>query len=62
MYICICYAVTENEIRQAVSLGAHRLEQLKDALGVACDCRTCEYSINEILTEMGHLPDTVVLS
>ena len=35
MYVCICNAVTEREIRQAVGLGVTTLKELREGLGVA---------------------------
>lgn len=41
MYICICNAVTDREIRAAAQLGARTLEDLQCSLGVATCCRRC---------------------
>ena len=41
MYVCVCNAVTEREIRQAVECGATRMRQLKRDLGVASNCGKC---------------------
>jgi len=42
MYICICNAVTEREIRQAVELGAESFQQVSCELGVATCCGKCK--------------------
>lgn len=42
MYVCVCNAVTETEIRQAVELGARSLHDLRCGLGVASSCGRCE--------------------
>ena len=55
MYICICNAITENEIRQAISLGVNSVEQLKEVLGVACACKACEPYLKNILLEIDQL-------
>jgi bacterioferritin-associated ferredoxin len=41
MYICICNAVTEREIRGAVELGCTSIEDLGRDLGVAANCGKC---------------------
>jgi bacterioferritin-associated ferredoxin len=51
MYVCLCNAVTEREIRQAAAMGVTDLQELKDGLGVATCCGTCEPCAREILQE-----------
>jgi bacterioferritin-associated ferredoxin len=51
VYICICNAVTDREIRQAAALGVTDLQQLRDSLGVATCCGSCESCAREILQE-----------
>jgi len=51
MYICICNAITEREIRQAAALGATKLSHLKEGLGVATCCGACEPCARQILQE-----------
>ncbi len=41
MYVCICNAVTENEVRQAAREGARTLSDLQHGLGVATGCGQC---------------------
>lgn len=41
MYVCLCNAVTDREIRAAAQLGARTLEDLQGSLGVATCCRRC---------------------
>lgn len=38
MYVCVCNAVTENDIRQAVDNGANCLRHLETKLGVSTQC------------------------
>ena len=45
MYVCVCNAVTEREIRQAVALGVTTLKELREGLGVAGDCGRCARDI-----------------
>ncbi len=41
MYVCICNAVTERQIRRAVELGACSLADLSESLGAATGCGKC---------------------
>ena len=51
MYICICNAVTDREIRQCAQLGACSLRELRDELGVANGCGKCKHAAKAILRE-----------
>lgn len=41
MYVCVCNAVTERQIHQAVKKGAKTVKHLKDELGVGAECGKC---------------------
>ena len=41
MYICICNAVTEDAVLDAISKGASTLGDLQQELGVATNCGCC---------------------
>lgn len=41
MYVCVCKAVTERQVKQAASEGAGSLRDLRDRLGVAEECGRC---------------------
>ena len=41
MYVCICHAVTDHQIREAAIAGARTLKDLRRDLGVASDCGRC---------------------
>ncbi len=41
MYVCICHAVTENDIEQAVHQGASEMHHLQAMLNVASCCGAC---------------------
>jgi bacterioferritin-associated ferredoxin len=51
MYVCICNAVTDKEIRQAVRLGATTMRDLRDGLGVAANCGKCTSCAKGLLRE-----------
>ena len=41
MYVCVCNAVTEKQIFNAVKNGAKTVKDLKETLGVASECTSC---------------------
>jgi bacterioferritin-associated ferredoxin len=49
MYVCICNAVTERQIRLAVDEGATTLASLSARLGVATGCGKCARMAREII-------------
>ena len=42
MYVCICNAVTESQIREAADAGVTNLWDLQAKLGVATNCGSCK--------------------
>jgi bacterioferritin-associated ferredoxin len=51
VYVCICNAVTDREIRQCADLGVDTLDQLRECLGVASCCGRCEGTARAVLSE-----------
>ena len=51
MYVCICNAITDKQIRAAAKDGATDLRGLQAALGVATGCGSCKEVASEILAE-----------
>jgi bacterioferritin-associated ferredoxin len=51
MYVCVCNAVTDSEIRGAVKLGVRSLADLSAALGVATCCGRCSECACSVLSE-----------
>lgn len=41
MIVCVCNAITERDIDDAVAEGAHNLESLQQALPIANQCGSC---------------------
>ena len=41
MYVCICLAITDRQIREAALGGARTLKDLRRDLGVTRDCGRC---------------------
>ncbi|MGA9575580.1 MAG: (2Fe-2S)-binding protein [Lysobacterales bacterium] len=51
MYVCICNAVTDSDIRGAVEEGVGNLWQLKQTTGCGTTCGSCEDMADEILQQ-----------
>ncbi len=49
MYVCVCNAVTDRQIRAAVHEGASSLKDLREELGVGVTCGTCLPCAGEVL-------------
>jgi bacterioferritin-associated ferredoxin len=49
MYICICKAVTDGQIREAINQGACTRKQLRECLSVGRDCGKCNPDVRELL-------------
>lgn len=53
MYVCLCNAVTDRDIRKAVGDGALTLRELRQRLGVAADCGCCAREALDLLRADG---------
>ena len=51
MYVCICNAITDKQIRAAAEAGATDLWALQKTIGVAAGCGSCRETASEILVE-----------
>lgn len=51
MYVCICNAVTDSDIRRAAQDGVGNLRQLRQATGCSSTCGSCKDMANEILQQ-----------
>ena len=51
MYVCVCKAVTDGQIRQAVDQGCCSMRELRNELGVATQCGRCAVTAREVLDE-----------
>ena len=51
MYVCICNAITDKQIRKAAESGIEDLWTLQRELGVAAGCGSCIEVASEILNE-----------
>jgi len=52
MYVCICRAVTDREIRNAVEAGTRTVRGLRKQLGCAGQCGKCARQVREIMDEV----------
>ena len=53
MYVCLCQAVKEVDVRQAVATGVRNVDQLADALGVGTGCGSCRDFAQALIDEYG---------
>lgn len=51
MYVCLCKAVTDQQVREAVDAGAHSLEEVSDQLEVGTGCGCCRDMTVELVNE-----------
>lgn len=49
MYVCLCRAVTDADIREAADQGVADVNQLIQALGVGTNCGTCLEAARSII-------------
>ena len=49
MYICVCHAISERQIREVVDRGAESLNEVQAFLPVASCCGRCEDSAREVI-------------
>lgn len=49
MYVCVCNAVTDSDIRDAVTNGVHSLKQLRLTTGCASSCGCCQEEAMRVL-------------
>ena len=51
MYVCVCNAITDRQIRKAAKSGARNVRDLQRQLGVATGCGPCFEAAADILRE-----------
>lgn len=51
MYVCLCKAVTDTQIRQAVENGATHFRQVRKELGLATQCGKCGILARDVFNE-----------
>jgi bacterioferritin-associated ferredoxin len=51
MYVCVCKAVTDREVEQAIDAGACTVADVTRACGAGGDCGACRGMIDDMLEE-----------
>ncbi len=51
MYVCVCNAVTDREIRACADLGCRTVDDLRQHIGVASCCGRCAPAAEQVLRE-----------
>ena len=52
MYICICNAVTERQLKECARSGAASLDEVAFQLGVGTACGRCRDCANDVLRQV----------
>lgn len=55
MYVCMCFAVCDREIRSCASHGARTVEDIGEATGAGTGCGSCHEHIDALLSSV-HAP------
>ncbi|WP_283138532.1 (2Fe-2S)-binding protein [Rhizohabitans arisaemae] len=58
MYVCICLAVTENDVHDCINSGAKSARQVRDTIGAGGDCGSCVRKICAMLRQAEALTPT----
>ncbi len=51
MYVCLCQAVKDAEVRQAVAAGVVDIDQLAELLGIGTGCGGCREFARSLIDE-----------
>ena len=51
MYVCICRAVTDAQVKAAIDAGAHTVEAVTKACCAGDDCGACHERIEDLIEE-----------
>ena len=49
MYVCLCNAVSDKQIKKAISEGASSVEEVQQVSNVGKNCGTCIFAVKEII-------------
>lgn len=52
MYVCVCNAVTERQVRECVARGADTLDQVAIETGLGIGCGRCKEFAMELLEDL----------
>jgi len=59
MYVCVCMAVTDTEVRSAIEAGADSREAVTRACRAGGDCGACHGMIDSMLEDAAEGPGLV---
>lgn len=59
MYVCICNAVTEQDIHDTVAKGSSSMRELRERLGVCACCGRCASCARDVLRDALRLPPSL---
>lgn len=51
MFVCICHAITEKDIADAVEQGAGTIQELRDQLNVGNQCGKCVQYAKSVIAD-----------
>ncbi|WP_026958715.1 MULTISPECIES: bacterioferritin-associated ferredoxin [Aliagarivorans] len=51
MYVCLCKAITDKQIREAVMEGHDTLTKVREKLGVASGCGKCARTAQQVINQ-----------
>lgn len=51
MYVCICHAVTEHQVRDAIQAGAETVADVTRACRAGGDCGSCRQQVEEMIED-----------
>lgn len=57
MYVCLCNAITDHDIREAVEEGAVHVSHLAERCGLGTGCGRCQDTAQQMIDQ--HLADTL---
>ncbi|GAC83782.1 hypothetical protein GP2_015_00240 [Gordonia paraffinivorans NBRC 108238] len=58
MFVCICRAVTEDEVHEHCNNGAYTIDDIADRCGAGEGCGTCLERLDDILSERAGIATT----
>lgn len=51
MYVCVCKAITDTQIKRAIDEGVSSRRELFKCLGIGGDCGKCNPQVKELLQD-----------
>jgi bacterioferritin-associated ferredoxin len=49
MFVCVCHAITDREIRDADDSGVEHVDQLEELCGAGSGCGSCRHMAQELI-------------